>query len=256
MQTVTDLITQVDLQCPACTMQSTAVCLPCSDSWQTQLVCLPGKSVPQIRSGFSLLGGIPSLYLELDGYSILEGSSLDLFRDGDVVVVKATQAALPLGQPEGTKMDRSEGSLPAFTAGKWLSAAPVMFLKCRINMMAGKEQAGEKGVGGGAGARGGMPALGRGGEEQMGPSALVSAFWMICCATLSTLAISLCAAWNVLVAAINTLHAHLSFFVQSCGAHCRFSLDDAALQAGCMAWLLDTFMCSLLFIDMHKSGSQ
>ena len=77
------------------------------------------KSVLQIRSGFSLLSDVPSLRLELDGYTILEGSSLDLFRDGDIVTVKTSQAALLLGQQTaGGKRQRSEGSLPAFTAGK------------------------------------------------------------------------------------------------------------------------------------------
>ena len=89
-----------------------------------------GKSVLQIRSGFSLLSEVPSLRLELDGYTILEGSSLDLFRDGDIVTVKASQAALPLGQTAGSKRHRSEDSVPAFTAGKWARAIPDMLHWC------------------------------------------------------------------------------------------------------------------------------
>ena len=72
----------------------------------------------QIRSGFSLFSEVPSLHLELDGYTILDGSSLDLFRDGDVVTVKASQAALPIQQAAGGKRHRSAVSSPAFTAGK------------------------------------------------------------------------------------------------------------------------------------------
>lgn len=77
------------------------------------------KPVLQIRKGFSLLEYIPGLHLELDGYTILEGSSLDLFRDGDIVTVKSSQAALTLGRPEGSKRQRFDASPPTVAAGKW-----------------------------------------------------------------------------------------------------------------------------------------
>lgn len=73
----------------------------------------------QIRSGFSLLSSdLPNLLLQLDGYTVLEGSSLDLFRDGDLVTVKVSQAALPLGGQEGSKKRRNHDTLPALAAGK------------------------------------------------------------------------------------------------------------------------------------------
>lgn len=79
-----------------------------------QTVC---DLITQIRQGFSLLEHIPGLHLELDGYTILEGTSLDLFRDGDVVTVKASQAPLTLKQPEGAgKRRRSEACVPTKTA--------------------------------------------------------------------------------------------------------------------------------------------
>ena len=96
MQTVSDLITQVR---PAlyCNQQSAAQCTKHSACHQLEactLLLLAAKPVLQIRQGFSLLEHIAGLHLELDGYTILEGQSLDLFRDGDVVTVKASQALL------------------------------------------------------------------------------------------------------------------------------------------------------------------
>lgn len=121
MQTVSDLITQVGpaLHCNSKQQHNApSTQLPPSARSST-LLLLAAKPVLQIRKGFSLLEHIPDMHLELDGYTILEGTSLDLFRDGDIVTVKASQAVLALRQPESAgKRRRSEACMPTTAAGK------------------------------------------------------------------------------------------------------------------------------------------
>lgn len=115
MQTVADLINQVRLVLCCRHHQYARLAVTAR-----RLPAIPShtNSVLQIRSGFSLLSGdLPSLLLQLDGYTILEGSSLDLFRDGDLVTVKVSKAALPLGWPESSKKRRNCDTLS--TLGKW-----------------------------------------------------------------------------------------------------------------------------------------
>ena len=74
----------------------------------------------QIRRGFSHLGDLPKLRLVLDGYTILEGNSIDVFRDGDVVTVTSSETALAeeIGGPK-KKRKHTKEPVPEAPPGKF-----------------------------------------------------------------------------------------------------------------------------------------
>lgn len=60
----------------------------------------------QLQKAFSLLGEQSDLHFQLEGYTVLSGSPLSFFRDGDVVIIRnkpQEQQLQPLALVEGSK---------------------------------------------------------------------------------------------------------------------------------------------------------